>query len=140
MIVSDISYPPDYETRCEVYIRVSGKVGVSKDGGATWSILRESDVQYFMTKDAFSPTALVDGRYESDMLFSPNFEQDGIAFFSWRNAFGYELVMRTVDFGDTWQGVSLSESVLGELAISPNFIEDQTLFLRSQNKLFKSFL
>lgn len=86
----------------------------STDGGATWS-------------------KTLDGYNASEITFSPNFAQDGMAFVTFG---GYKVtygIWKTADWGETWvhssDGLDTGMSRTGFLlSISPQFALDHTVF------------
>jgi len=96
----------------------------STDGGMTWRKVLDN--------------------YNANLItFSPNFAQDGIAFTefgSYKMTFG---VWKTTDRGETWSdssnGLPVGASLTGYiLSISPQFVQDQTVFAISDGGVFKS--
>jgi photosystem II stability/assembly factor-like uncharacterized protein len=146
--IEDIAYAPDYETHRTVYVRLSYQIGVSKDGGVTWHFHPNSPVESPVPShivDISSHPAPINNTSDLlslptvDILLSPEFENDGVAFVYWKNAFGEIHIRRTTDFGMTWSEVIVSGSDNARLAISPNFGEDHAVFLTRGNILSQSF-
>jgi hypothetical protein len=102
-----------------------GQQGIYKsaDGGATWK------------------QVLAGNSY--DVAISPNFAQDGIAFASLRSYKFVFGIWKTTDWGETW--VLSSNGLLAgmapggyNIAISPQFAQDQTVFAASSLGVYKS--
>jgi photosystem II stability/assembly factor-like uncharacterized protein len=78
-----------------------------------------------------------------DVAISPNFAQDGIAFASLREYHLAGPVMKTADWGETWtvSGIGLYTGFSQDgynIAISPQFAQDQTVFVACGLGLYKS--
>jgi photosystem II stability/assembly factor-like uncharacterized protein len=102
-----------------------GQQGIYKsaDGGATWKLVQAGN--------------------SYDVAISPNFAQDGIAFASFRS-YKFSLgILKTTDWGETWRlssnGLLVGMDWLGyNIAISPQFAQDQAVFAASGLGIYKS--
>lgn len=72
------------------------------------------------------------GYYDfTDVAISPSYDMDETLFAAWRSDTGIGgQVYRSVDGGQTWQGV-YSTDLVSDLALSPEFDSDQTIFATS---------
>ena len=102
----------------------AGAVFRSTDRGRTWTeVLRTP------------------GKYMQSLTLSPNFAKDGTAFTSSARGGNNSEVFRTTDGGLTWETVTgeLQFSLYGaELAISPDFATDRTVWAGTEQGLWRS--
>lgn len=98
---------------------------------------------YKSTDSGITWDKVLDGYNAGEVLFSPNFAQDGTAFTTFG---GYKVtygVWKTADWGQTWfhssEGLPTGGSLSGyRLAISPQFAQDHTVFAFSEYGFVKS--
>lgn len=108
---------PDYATDATAFIgEYTGGIYKTQDGGQAWRVLNEN-IQVLRP---------------FDIAFSPDFSQDNTVFLGMRDYF-----YRSTDGGENWQAQAIPG--MGQVAVSPAFTTDRTLFIKTQhNNLLKS--
>ena len=115
-----VAISPNFEHDPRLFVGLSGGIFRSLDGGQAWENILLPP-----------PPPVI-----SSLVFSPNFEQDGIVFAATME----DGVLYSSDRGDsfvTWNFGLLDLNILC-LAISPNFAEDETVFAGTQSGIFRS--
>ena len=102
----------------------AGAVFRSTDRGHTWKeVLR------------------ADGKYMQSLALSPNFAEDGTGYVSTAQGGNHSQVFRTTDGGLTWKEITgdLTFADFGaELAVSPDFASDNTVWAGTELGLWRS--
>lgn len=114
-----VSSPLDWSQGANLLLTATSNHGIygSRDGGNSWQAmgLQASSSYYGF----------------SDVAISPDFEQDDTIFAAWLSGTGIGgAVYRSQDSGVEWENV-YSTDYVGDLAISPAFASNRTVFVTS---------
>jgi photosystem II stability/assembly factor-like uncharacterized protein len=111
---------PDFETDQTVFAGAPGGVLHSVDGGKTWYVAMLP-----------SPPPLV-----STLVVSPNYTRDGVLLAGTTEA----GVFRSADRGSRWVAwnFGLLDLNIISMAISPDFVNDETLYAGTESGIFRS--
>ena len=115
-----VAFSPDFEHDHQVFAGVQGAVMRSSDGGRTWYAALLPDPPPMVVSLAISPNYAYDGGLLAGTL------EDG--------------VLCSTDRGVQWStwNFGLLDLNTYDLAISPNFEKDETLFVATESGIFRS--
>jgi photosystem II stability/assembly factor-like uncharacterized protein len=120
LLTTAVAISPDFEHDANVFVGVGGGILRSADGGRNWQIVRVPQ-----------PPPII-----SSLLVSPNYFHDGMIFAGTME----DGVLFSSDRGYSWSAWNFGLLDLNILcmALSPDFSNDETLFVGVQSGIFRS--
>lgn len=124
---ASVSVSPTFLDDQTIYARASSGLWVTRNGGGIWKI-------------ASSPAMMQMYFSTNQVLPSPNYEEDGIIFATTGLMTPFEngVILRSEDYGRSWTTSQISGTSSVRLAISSNFVNDQTVFAIRNNHLYQT--
>lgn len=106
----------------------SGVFLISRDEGVTWEAVSSSSL---------GASSESEHQFEN-IVVSPGFEDDGVVFvYSGADSYRW-FVYRSEDGGGSWTTLQLPMTGPLQVAISPGYLQDQTVFLAVTSSLYRS--
>ncbi len=112
--ITNMAVSPDYASDQEVFIATSDEILRSADGGDTWTLRMEG----------LDDQAVQTNVHYFEIVYSPEYGLDRTLFLA-----SWEGVHKSTDGGDLWNHLQMyGVNVIRGLGISPDFVNDNTLF------------
>jgi photosystem II stability/assembly factor-like uncharacterized protein len=126
-----LAISPNYPCDRSIYARsqegLESTFWVSHNGGSNW-----------LAASSRPTTASPDLNRAFQVISSPDLDNDGVVFAVPKGSDATDHILKSVDGARSWIVLRLPESGFPEAAISPDFANDQTVFVLMGQHLYKS--